>query len=300
MTFLRDLISDLVTKRLWPVAVLLVAALIAVPVLVSKSAPTDQQAESTARTAAARAAKESAAAQPVVSLASSGSTAGQVRGLHAKDPFRRAKVKAAGNTVTVTPPSGSGGTGTGGTGTGGTGGGTQPPTTTPPATKTYVTYDVDLRFGQAASKKIHRNIARLTALPDSGDPVIIYMGIMSDGRTAVFLVNADATPQGDATCKPKKTECTYVYLHEGDTEFFDVGSGSAGTVQYELKVLHVDARKTTSQAAAAQSYARESRAGREVLRAESASLGYLHFSRYTGTLVPVDPSASGDADAHTG
>ena len=78
MTFFRDLISDLLTKRLWPVAVLLVGALIAVPVLVSKPAPHDEQAAAAARSTANQAAKESAAAQPVVSLAATETSKGQV------------------------------------------------------------------------------------------------------------------------------------------------------------------------------------------------------------------------------
>src|SRR5689334_19460256 len=39
MPFLRSLLKDLVEKRLWPVAVLLVAALAAVPMLVGRSGP---------------------------------------------------------------------------------------------------------------------------------------------------------------------------------------------------------------------------------------------------------------------
>ena len=133
------------------------------------------------------------------------------------------------------------------------------------------------------------------------------MGLLSDGKTAVFLVNADATPQGDATCKPKKSACTYVYLQEGETEFFDLGSGTSA-IQYELKVLHIDGHKTTSKSDADASYARESKAGRDVLRASTASLGYLHFSRYRGILevteerpasadAETEAPASGDADA---
>ena len=271
------------------------------PVIVSKPAPDTGTADAAARVTAAQAAKESAAAQPVVTLAATVTTKSRVKGLHAKDPFRRAK-SASNDGVTVTPdsaPNGGSGGGSGssgGSGTGDTGGTQTPSTTTPP--KTYTTYDVDLRFNEAGkSVKIRRNIARLTALPNSLDPVLVYMGLLSDGNTAVFLVNADATPQGDATCKPKKSECTYVYLHEGDTEFFDVGSG-ADIVQYELKVLHIDAHKTRSKSEANAVFARESRAGRDILRAETSSLGYLHYSRNAGYLkVTPEPPASGDADA---
>ena len=39
MSFFRSLFQDLVDKRLWPVAVVLVVAAVAVPVVLSKSAP---------------------------------------------------------------------------------------------------------------------------------------------------------------------------------------------------------------------------------------------------------------------
>ena len=174
--------------------------------------------------------------------------------------------------------------------------GTQTPSTTTPP-KTYTTYDVDLRFNEAGkATKIRRDIARLTALPNSLDPVLVYMGLLADGNTAVFLVNADATPQGDATCRPKKSECTYVYLHEGDTEFFDVGSGT-DTIQYELKVLHIDAEKTTSKSEAKAVYARESKAGRKILRANISSLGNLRYSRGAGYL-RFTPQPRAIAGAH--
>jgi hypothetical protein len=307
MTFVRDLISDLVSKRLWPVAVVLLGALIAVPMIISKPAPDNSAEEAAARVTAAQAAKESAAAAPVVTVTAV-QTKSAVKGLHAKDPFRRAK--AAGTSVTVkggasdggAPISGgsngSGGSGSGGSGGSGDTGGTQTPNANEPA-KTYTTYSVDLRFNEAGkTAKIRRDIARLTALPSSLDPVLVYMGLLADGKTAVFLVNADATPQGDATCKPKKSECTYVYLQEGETEFFDVGSG-ADIIQYELKVLHIDPHKTTSKSEAKAVYARESKAGRVVLRAASASLGYLHYASYNGTLkVTPEPPVTEDADAH--
>jgi hypothetical protein len=303
MNFVRDLISDLVSKRLWPVAVVLLAGLVAIPMIISKPAPDNSAEEAAARVTAVQAAKESAAAAPVVTV-SAVKTRSAVKGLHAKDPFRRAK--AAGTTVTVKGGAGDGGApisggsgGSGDSGSGGSGdtGGTQTPAN-PPA-KTYTTYSVDLRFNEAGkTAKIRRDIARLTALPSSLDPVLVYMGLLADGKTAVFLVNADATPQGDATCKPKKSECTYVYLQEGETEFFDVGSG-ANIIQYELKVLHIDPHKTTSKSEAKAVYARESKAGRVVLRAASASLGYLHYASYNGTLkVTPEPPVTEDADAH--
>ena len=312
MTFVRDLITDLVTKRLWPIAVVLVVAIVAVPVIISKPAPDNGPAEAAAKVTAAQAAKESAAAQPVVTLAATVTTKSKVKGLHAKDPFRRAN--ALGTSLTVTPGgandggapiggSGGSGGGAGGSSSGGSGdtGSTQTPSTSTPP-KTYTTYDVDLRFNEAGkSVKIRRNIARLTALPSSLDPVLVYMGLLADGNTAVFLVNADATPQGDATCKPKKSECTYVYLHEGDTEFFDVGSG-ANAIQYELKVLHIDPHKTTSKSEAKAVYARESGAGRRALRKATASvathgLPALRALQRHLRVTPESPVTT-DADAH--
>jgi hypothetical protein len=286
MTFFRDLIADLVTKKLWPVATVLLAAIVAIPTKLTKHETTGG-GTAAADASGQRAAHEVTDAQPVVELASDeeGHT-DSVRGLAAHDPFAPRKAKsasttpaAAANPAQSTTPS---------SGTGGTGG--TPPQSTPKkksSTKRYDTYHVDVRFGELGAEKTHNDVPRLTALPNSSSPIVVFVGVLKDGVTAVFLVTSEAVPHGDGSCKPDKNSCTYIYMKAGDTETLDVPAGTAGLAQYELKVLRLHKTTTASAEAALRTYARESRAGRDIIAAQDNQLLTLRYSRLTGKLYPV-------------
>ncbi|MDX6658081.1 MAG: hypothetical protein QOH62_2874 [Solirubrobacteraceae bacterium] len=251
MSAVRSIISDLVDRRLWPVALALVAALVAVPVLLGgSSAPAPAPAAPIANAAAA-----GGTAQAAISV-STPETGRKDRPGPVRNPFVQHQVKS--------PSSTSGAPATGATAppTGGAppslGGGTPtviPPTgpsapaaPTPPPVKDV--WRVNLRFGEAGNQSVHHNVLRLTPLPSATDPFFVFMGVLADGKTAVFLVSSDATATGDGKCKPSKTQCDTVEMRVGDTEFFDVAQGNAGVVQYELDLLKVAHSKASATAAA--------------------------------------------------
>jgi hypothetical protein len=293
MTFFRDLFADLVNKRLLPVAIGLLVAAIAVPVLLSSGEPaSDPAATRAAQEQAAQAAADASAAQPIVAVQASNATANRkLTGLSRKDPFKQQHVPKAATTPTdstsgsTAPSSGgdtgsSGGTGnSGGTGGSGDSGGGSAPTT-------YTTYKVDVSFGEAGATKSRKDVPRLSPLPNSSDPIVIFLGVSrSDKQTrAVFLVTSDAVATGDGACKPKDDDCTYVYLAENETEYFDVQAGTAGLAQYELSIKDIKVSHTTSKSAALARYARESRAGREILRAEAGRTRALRYDRTRGVI----------------
>ncbi|MDX6661832.1 MAG: hypothetical protein QOJ55_2654, partial [Solirubrobacteraceae bacterium] len=70
------------------------------------------------------------------------------------------------------------------------------------------------------------------------DPVLVFLGVQKDGKTAAFLVSSDAAPQGDGNCSPSRSVCATLTVRAGDTVFIDVAA-SAGNVQYELDVKQV-------------------------------------------------------------
>jgi hypothetical protein len=118
---------------------------------------------------------------------------------------------------------------TGGTGSGG-GGSSKPPSKG--STK------VKLRFGTAGTSLKTYELAPLTALPSASNPILIYLGLLKDGKTAAFLVSSDGTPQGDGTCKPSASVCQTLLMKAGDTEFLDL-NGDTGAAQYQLDVLSI-------------------------------------------------------------
>ncbi len=146
--------------------------------------------------------------------------------------------------------------------------------------------------------KSYDNVARLTPLPSSDNPFFVYLGLADDQKSAIFLINADAEPNGDGSCKPSYDDCQQIVLRAGDTEFFDLQSGTAGVVQYQLDLKSIKKYKAASKASAAKAHARESKAGRETLRelvaTDPAVLASRDFSKSLGLLVQKDPATTPD------
>lgn len=294
MSFLRNLFSDLVERRLWPVAALLVVALVAVPVLLAKPSTGEEQAPLPAPGDVVD------ARGPSVSLADPPGSLSRVRPGGERDPFVQQHVPPKPKQQAGLGPSTGGGTTTKGGGTTGGGG------TTKGGGETFVTYKVDIRFGEAGAQDTLRNVPRLTPLPDGENPFLIFLGVLSDGKTAVFLVSADIVPAGDGKCKPSRADCETIHLKSGDTEFFDVPSGEAGIIQYQLDLVKITKEVTSSAAQAARAYARESRAGRRWLRDAIGSyseLGVLRYARGRGVLRyrrPPEQTREGEAPPREG
>jgi hypothetical protein len=223
MPFLRNILKDLVDKRLWPVALLLVGALVAVPMALGRSAG-DTPAPAPAPIADAAtgsAAAGGTVSKAAVSLETESSDRRHLDG-KVRDPFsapkvattRRAAPKAATTAApapapAATSPSPSAttsGSGSGGTGTTAPSTGTAPssgstpskPRTTTPKPKTTPTapkaddaadtYHVSLRIGVVkadgtADLKTHRDVARLSPLPSVTDPFFVYLGVIETATT---------------------------------------------------------------------------------------------------------------------
>ena len=308
MTALRTLLADLVARRLWPVAAVLVVATIAVPVIVVGGAEDVEPP--------LPAGKSVAGVTPAVSLGSE-----QPRGGHGpigRNPFEQREAPTSAAAPTTVAPTGTGAgagaaaaapalsDGTGGTPLGGLddigvvpvdGGSSDPSTTSPdraPADD-KVSYAVDLRIGRDGDLRSRRDVARLSPLPSQADPFFVFLGVAADGETALFLVSSDATATGDGTCRPTPEACERVEMKAGQTEFFDVTTPQGETVQYQLDVTAVRRVKSSDEASASAARARESSAGRRVLRSAMStgqvSVSDLAFSRDLGLVVPVGGAA---------
>jgi hypothetical protein len=253
------------------------------------------------------------ASEPIVALATDGDRSGRRRVLGSpKDPFK------PNATPTPTPkpespstPATTGGA-TGGAVTtpgapvapGSTGAPVSPGFTSPvtPVTpkKRYELYELTVRFGQSEdTAPARQDVKRLEALPSSDEPVLIYLGVLKDKKTAVFMVDSGVVAQGDGTCKPSRTTCETIHLKEGETEFFDVpsdsgdGSTSTSSAQYELDVVKIRRKATTSAKQAKRSLARVSKSGRQILRARIAGDGPLRYryNRKSGQLEQLSKKA---------
>jgi hypothetical protein len=261
---LRGLWEELVERRLWPVVIALVVALVALPVVLSKPAA---EAPTPPVPPATGAGSPLAAFQPAVSIEGKKSSEirKKLRRFRRKNPFTPQGVGGGGGSSsgtavaptattigggttgagTTLTPTGSG-VSAGGTttGTSGTSTGTSGSTTDNTAV-TYYTYTVDVRFGKVGQTDA-KTLSRFRALPSSEDPVIVFMGVRNDGETAVFLVSAAATATGDGDCQPSAEECTFLYMKKGDKQTVEAVGQDNQVVDYELEMRDVNVKKTTA------------------------------------------------------
>ncbi|MEA2305625.1 MAG: hypothetical protein QOH43_2905 [Solirubrobacteraceae bacterium] len=328
MSLLRNLLTDLVEKRLWPVAVALVAALVAVPVLLGGGGGATPG--STPVAGLATPATGGAPSVPRAQVALETDPSAADHGGTSRDPFVQRKIAKAADQAAAdlskaatgdVPPLSSSppATGTGGAGDGSSGSG-DPKTPAKPAPKADPTlYRVDLSFGETGKQKSYKDLERLAPMPDADNPFLVFLGVLDDGKTAVFLVSSDATATGDGVCKPDPTSCETIEMKAGSTEFFDLapqdGDASATTtdattstpgVQYQLDLTKVAKFTAASTATAAAARSQESQLGRGVLRTaidEGADLAVSSYaySAQTGTLarrtVTADQGKSVDASS---
>jgi hypothetical protein len=265
VSVLRNLIADLVAKRLWPVAVVLAVGLVAVPVVLGRGASAPAPA---AVPAVAQAAVVAPSSRAAVTLEQTPSTERRDIGA-VRNPFKGPKSAAPAAKQAASTPAASGDTSTtsgGGSSAPSTTTGDKTTTTTKPSTPDAIdTYRLTLRFGVAGDRKIRKDVARLTPLPSVDQPFFVFMGVLKDGKTAVFLISSDVTATGDGTCKPSAASCQTIEVKEGDTEFFDLAVDGV-PVQYQLDIIHLRKNDTQSATAAAASAQRHSKAGAALLR----------------------------------
>jgi hypothetical protein len=107
-----------------------------------------------------------------------------------------------------------------------------------------------VRFGEQGTKRRAREIGRLTPLPDTEDPYLVYMGTPEDKNTAVFLLSTDVTATGDGVCRPRRSTCESVELRKGQTEYLEVTADDGTVTRYRLDLVRVERGETDRDAGA--------------------------------------------------
>lgn len=264
---LHGLWEDLRDKRLWPVAALLAVALVAVPVVLLK--PGGTGGGSPAAVAPAQPQGLPTPAQLAGDTSSGRSS--DLGVFNPKDPFRppggfpsATAATGGGGGAVPTPagvPSPSGGDGgatassaTGGsagssvsTGSAGAGPAHSSPAAKPAPRKTF-TYVVDIRFGERGEVRSRKGVRRMALLPSARNPLLVFLGVSADRRSAIFLVDSGLSQAGEGTCKPSKRFCSFLYMRTADSRddhFFATKEGK----QYVLhlsKIRRVEVKRNNS------------------------------------------------------
>jgi hypothetical protein len=260
MNTFKDIWADLVDKRLWPVALILVGALVGVPLVLSTSAPDAGVAPVPQASASAAAPVPVPGSGSPVSDVSGTTYVGPVSGAN-KDPFLPhgasggsaggASASKSGLTTmpglvasggaasagsTISSSTGSGSTGSGSTGSGSTGSGSTGSPTIPGVPSVTPNVVAALQFGLLGGARTYRRVAELTPLPSPTSPAVVYLGQTRRGESA-FLVSAEVTPRGQGRCTPSRGVCSTLYLKPGQVEYLTAQTTAGRQIRYRLKFI---------------------------------------------------------------
>jgi hypothetical protein len=342
---MRSLRRDLLERKLWIIVAVLLAAVVAVPVLLLKSASaggaptlpappaadtvtsatssqtstTNSPSNAPAKVDLARIARDPFAASVPKLSAKPGSTApatGSSSGTSSSSSTGSTPSSGS-STVSMVSPTPATGTATGSsTGSTSSSGGansagtTSTTSTTPTATvastspstqpttlvkvQSWTTYSVTVRFGKDLSVPLRTNIARLTPLPSGRAPEVMFMGVMSNGRSAVFALRQAIGHTGPGLCRPNHDLCSAIVLKAGQTERLTIPTASGGEQKVVLRVVSLTSSITHSQKVALDAFDRISHSGACDLLLSDPML----YNLETGTLSNVPKSiCKGDANA---
>jgi hypothetical protein len=286
---LLDLWNDLRAKRLWPVALVLLAALVATPVVLSKDAETPKPAPVTPTADAPEANKPEGPAQlaqvKLEELAEgSGSSLSSFDPRNPFAPPRKALAAARGTTDTAAAPATATSAGTGsGSGSGAgpgpidggpagvdvnpgsgsvtlpdigsptpdTGGGTTDGGDSDEPKATAYTYVVDVTLRANDRVRTIKGLRKLDVLPDDASPLLIFVGVTEKAGNAVFMVDSALQAAGEGRCTPSPAECASLYLGPGSEHEFTTDEGDSYMLRVdEIRRVEVKAEASASKASA--------------------------------------------------
>jgi hypothetical protein len=312
-SFFSNIWADLREKRLWPVAVLLLAALVAVPVVLKKSPEEPPPAPPVAAGQPSATEPKQLKGLATVTLEDAGVGDGSSLDTFVPaNPFRPpARVveeaeEESGESVpgeeevilsdeVIESGSGGGDTGSGGdTGEefeGDTGGGTDDGdgdgTTTETTEYAYV---LDVTFANNGRTRKIKGMERLDMLPSAASPLLLFLGVSSNAGNAVFLVDSTLDTAGEGRCEPSQAECAFLHLGAGSEHMFTNEDGDS----YRLRVDQIRKERVDKDASGSASSNTPKRAG-------AALAGSGAKRRFTSPLISdlVSVSSTG-ADNSTG
>ncbi|MDQ4049849.1 MAG: hypothetical protein M3131_10805 [Actinomycetota bacterium] len=254
-----ELWDDLRAKRLWPVAVALLLGLIAIPVLVIKPAaePAPTAAQSDAR---------QAQATPGLAAADEASRGSSGLGVFgSKDPFKPPAATLEPSTsegAGTASPAGASPSPPASVGSGAGGGspaqapvaGSSPgaprlspaPRRVSPRTVAYA-YVADVTFTRNGRSRRIRRLDRLDMLPSQESPLLIFLGVTSNGDHAVFLVDSTLEARGEGRFAPKASQCATLSIGAGAEHGFTDPEGNSFSLRVnEIRKVRVSSASASS------------------------------------------------------
>jgi hypothetical protein len=247
--FLTDLYYDIRDRRLLPLILLILVAIVAAPVLL-KDEP-EEVAPATPPAAVNPGAEQASAKTLTVVKSTPGlrDYKERLKRRQPSNPFKQQYTGAASgggelnetSTTTTTETTESTG---GGSGNPSAGGGEY---TVKPGQLTIFTFAVDVRISKARTKpngaveqskpEDREKVIAPKPLPSAKEPVVTYMGIGGEKHLPLFIVSEDVSAVfGEAECVSGTGKCQLIELEPGQPEIFEYGENH---VRYKINVLKV-------------------------------------------------------------
>jgi hypothetical protein len=324
MKILKGILTELRERRLWPVAVALLAGLVAVPVLLTKS-------PSTTASSQVPGAGVSGTSGHTISVRLAGGAQAALRG-GARDPFKQhgsavttpagtalpsvgrsisagggvASV-AAGSGGTSSAPSSAGKSGVGsgssapslGTTTSGGGGSVSAPAPStrpaapvapkkpaPAGLTSTQSYQVELQLSNSSGGlDLIDSVARLSPIPSASQPLLVELGVEQGGSHVLFAVQPGTVPSGAGSCIPGPIDCEILSLSPDQTETVSTGSGATVT---QFAVTGISAQNHASVAAANEARNAVSAAGAKLItNSPLTALSLFQYEPSVGAVVDL-------------
>lgn len=312
---LRGIVKEFRDKRLWPIALVLIAALVAVPVLLSKSAPAPTTVGQVPPAAA-----PPGTAVPAVNVQTTPGTS--KLGSHSRNPFDQQGGSApVAKTIGGTSPSATGGapasssatsstpssgssssagsapsapsSGGSSTGSGSTSGGsttpaqpfpTKPAKPAPAGLTDKQSYEINLSATNSSGGFDTFSPERLSPLPNQHQPLLIELGVLKGGKRVLFAVQPGTVVHGAGSCTPGAISCQILSLAPNQVE--SVGTNN-GTVM-EFAVTGIKAAGHPSASAASSARRATSPFGRRLLdRSTLTALSLFQYRPSIGAVVDL-------------
>lgn len=299
--FLQSLRSDLLSRPLLPLLIIVCVGLVGAGVYVAgsssgsspstgESVPPPSAATSTSKSGLNSASEMTTSPTVAVSETTSG-VRYQNQG-QAHNPFKTLPEPASSKTQTSTTSTSTTSTSPAATTTAPSTTTPSGETSTPPAkkpSKPGPVYTVSLEFGplpstpnqtSAPELKKYENLERLEPIPSKSNPLLVFTGVGPSGKTVILTMTHEAIIRGEGICLPSASQCETLDMAVGKTEELDYLQPNGETVAYKLKVTSI--AKSTKNANTA---GRVSRAGETLLKRQGwPVLRRLRFSKSKGVL----------------
>jgi hypothetical protein len=299
MSTFNGIVTAVRQWRLWPLAVVLVAALIGVPVLLTKKAGNVPVAQ-----LPSAGLPVSGAAVPSITVDNTPAVA-HLAG-KGRDPFaqQRTRIPAAksvtASTVASTAVAASASTASSSTGSTSTAGSTGSTSTTgsspspapapapkpapKPATSGLTatqSYDVSIGLADGSGGFGSQTYPRLTVFPSAKQPMLIELGALQGAQQVLFEVQPGIVLSGPGTCTPGPLDCEILSLAQNQTETVSMGSAST-----PIAVTGIQVHQWASAAAANAARAKVSAAGEALYKTSALpALSLFPYDQSLGVVV---------------